>query len=325
MININLQTAKNVLTEEAECLVKMAGELGEEFTKAVAMMLEGNGRIVVTGIGKAGLVGRKISATLASTGSPSFFLHPAEGVHGDLGMVTPSDIVLALSNSGESNEVLAILPTLKVLGTPIITITSKVHSTLAKNSDIVLGIPVEREACPLGLAPTTSTTAMLALGDALAVALLQSRKFTPEDFALYHPGGALGRKLLLTVERLMHVGEDNPLVGMTATVKDAIIAMTTQGNLGATSVVDPDGRLVGILTDGDLRRLLKKYDHPLELCVTEVMTKNPKTISVGRMAAEAMHVMEEKGITVLPVIDEDRRPVGLIHLHDIIRGLTGLR
>lgn len=194
MISVDLQTAKNVLNEEAQCLVKMAGELGEDFTKAAAVMLDCTGRIVVTGIGKAGLVGRKISATLASTGSPSFFLHPAEGVHGDLGMVTPSDIVLALSNSGESNEVLAILPTLKVLGTPIITITSQKNSTLAKNSDIILTIPVEREACPLGLAPTTSTTAMLALGDALAIALLQSRQFTPEDFALYHPGGRFRKK-----------------------------------------------------------------------------------------------------------------------------------
>jgi arabinose-5-phosphate isomerase len=325
MNNANLQTAKNVLIEEADCLVKMAGLLGEAFMQAVSLMMGCNGRIVVTGIGKAGLVGRKISATLASTGSPSFFLHPAEGVHGDLGMVTPSDIILALSNSGESNEVLAILPTLKVLGTPIITITSKTNSTLAQNSDIILTIPVEREACPLGLAPTTSTTAMLALGDALAIVLLQSRKFTPEDFALYHPGGALGRKLLLTVERLMHVGEDNPIVDITATVKDAIIAMTTQGNLGATSIVDEEGRLVGILTDGDLRRLLKNYEQPLELKVADVMTKNPKTISGGRMAAEAMHVMEAKGITVLPVIDEERHPIGLIHLHDIIRGMTGLR
>lgn len=325
MTEFNIQAARNVLLEEAACLNKMAGELGDEFIRAVSLLLECSGRIIVTGIGKAGLVGRKISATLASTGTPSFFLHPAEAVHGDLGMVTSTDIVLALSNSGESYEVLAILPTLKVLGAPIITITSKTNSTLANNSDLILAIPVEREACPLGLAPTTSTTAMLALGDALAVSLLLSRRFTPEDFALYHPGGALGRKLLLTVESLMHTGENNPIVGMDSTVKDAIIAMTTQGNLGATSIVDTSGCLAGILTDGDLRRLLKKYNHPLELIVGEVMTKNPKTVSVGKMAAEAMHIMEEKGITVLPVIDHDRKPVGLIHLHDIIRGMTGLR
>jgi len=202
-------------------------------------------------------------------------------------MVTPDDVVLAFSNSGESGEVLALLPTLKILGTPLITITAKPESSLARNSDLVLPIPVEREACPLGLAPTTSTTAMLALGDALAIALLRAKKFTPENFALYHPGGALGRRLLLTVERLMHIDEENPLVAQDSTVKDAILVMTTRGNLGAASIVDDDGRLVGIVTDGDLRRLLKNYDQPLELKVRDVMTKNPKTIGKEKMAAEA--------------------------------------
>lgn len=324
MTDAELQLSKGLLREEAECLLKMADELGEEFSRAVNLMYQSAGRIVVTGIGKAGLIGRKISATLSSTGTPSFFLHPAEGIHGDLGMVTAADIVLALSNSGESGEVLAILPTLKILGTPVVTITAKPESSLAKNSDLVLRLPVEREACPLGLAPTTSTTAMLALGDALAIALLRAKKFTPENFALYHPGGALGRRLLLTVERLMHTGEENPLVSQESTVKDAILEMTTRGNLGAASIVDAEGCLVGILTDGDLRRLLKNYDHPLELMVREIMTKNPKTIGREKMAAEAMRVMELKEITVLPVVDGDNRPVGLIHLHDIIRGMTGM-
>lgn len=324
MSNDELQHARELLRDEAACLLKMADELGEEFSQAVAMMLRCEGRIVVTGIGKAGLVGRKISATLSSTGTPSFFLHPAEGVHGDLGMVTPDDVVLAFSNSGESGEVLALLPTLKILGTPLITITAKPESSPARNSDLVLPIPVEREACPLGLAPTTSTTAMLALGDALAIALLRAKKFTPENFALYHPGGALGRRLLLTVERLMHIDEENPLVAQDSTVKDAILVMTTRGNLGAASIVDDDGRLVGIVTDGDLRRLLKNYDQPLELKVRDVMTKNPKTIGKEKMAAEAMRVMEMNEITVLPVVDAGNRPIGLIHLHDIIRGMTGM-
>ena len=325
MNDLELKQAKEVLLEEAACLQQMGDSLGEEFLEAVNLILNSAGRVVVTGIGKAGLVGRKISATLSSTGTPSFFLHPAEGIHGDLGMVTPSDIVLALSNSGESGEVLAILPTLKILGTPVVTITAKPESSLAKNSDLVLTIPVQREACPMGLAPTTSTTAMLALGDALAVVLLRSRKFTPEDFALFHPGGALGRKLLLTVGKLMHTGEQNPIVREEDSVKDAILMMTTKGNLGATSVVDDEGHISGIVTDGDLRRLLKRSEHPLEQRVGEVMTKNPKTITSDKMAAEAMHLMEEKEITVLPVIDAERRPLGLIHLHDLIRGLTGMK
>lgn len=324
MTDVGLNQAREVLREEALCLQQLGEQLGSEFLSAVDCILKCSGRVVVTGIGKAGLVGRKISATLSSTGTPSFFLHPAEGIHGDLGMVTSSDVVMALSNSGESGEVLAVLPTLKILGTPIITITSKPDSTLGKNSDLVLAIPVEKEACPLGLAPTTSTTAMLALGDALAVVLLRSRNFTPEDFALFHPGGALGRRLLLTVERLMHTDEENPLVPENATVKEAIIVMTARGNIGAASVVDGDGRLTGILTDGDLRRLIKGHEQPLDMTVGEVMTRHPKTITPEKMAAEAMHIMEEKEITVLPVVDDQRRPLGIIHLHDIIRGMTGM-
>lgn len=321
-----LEQAKNVLRMEAEAVLKQADMLNGEFVRAVELILQCEGRVVVTGMGKSGHVGRKIAATLASTGTPSFFLHPAEGIHGDLGMVTPADMVIAISNSGENDEVLSILPTLKILGTPIISITESTQSTLAQNSEIALVVKVEREACPLGLAPTSSTTAVMAMGDALAIVLLEARHFKAEDYALFHPGGALGRKLLLTVEKLMRTGEENPTIFEDASVKDAVIAMTTRGNLGAAVIVDHQGLLLGIVTDGDLRRLLEKYDNPLSVPVSEVMTRNPKRITPDKMAAEAMHIMEGNGrrnITVLPVVDADGKAVGVIHLHDVIKGLTG--
>lgn len=320
-----LRQAKEVLLLEAECVKRQAEILGEDFVKAVEMIIRCRGRVVVTGMGKSGLVGRKISATLASTGTPSFFLHPGEAIHGDLGMVTPSDIVIAISQSGEVDEVLAILPTLKILGTPIISITGSKTSSLAENSDLVIVVEVEKEACPLGLAPTASTTAALALGDALAVALLKARNFKPEDFALFHPGGALGRRLLLTVEKLMHTGDENPVISEKKVIRDALIIMTNHGNHGAAVVVNENGFLTGIVTDGDLRRILNKYEEPLSLPIDQVMTRNPRTISKEKLAAEAMHIMEEKKITVLPVVDAEGRPVGIIHLHDIIKGLTGMK
>ncbi len=320
-----LRQAREVLLLEAECVKRQAEILGEDFVKAVEMIIQCRGRVVVTGMGKSGLVGRKISATLASTGTPSFFLHPGEAIHGDLGMVTPSDIVIAISQSGEVDEVLAILPTLKILGTPIISITGSKTSSLAENSDLVIVVEVEKEACPLGLAPTASTTATLALGDALAVVLLQARNFKPEDFALYHPGGALGRRLLLTVEKLMHTGERNPIISKDREVRDALIVMTTHGNHGAAVIVDENGVLTGIITDGDLRRILNKYREPLNLPIEQVMTHNPRTIAKDKLAAEAMHIMEEKKITVLPVVDSGGHPIGIIHLHDIIQGLTGMK
>ncbi|TCL64789.1 arabinose-5-phosphate isomerase [Hydrogenispora ethanolica] len=320
-----LEQAKEVLRIEAEAVKTIAEELDDSFARAVELILNCSGRIVVTGMGKSGLIGRKIAATLASTGTPSFFLHPGEAVHGDLGMVTPSDIVIAISSSGEVDEVLAILPTLKIIGTPIISITGNRDSSLAQNSDLVLMVQVEKEACPLGLAPTASTTATLALGDALAVVLLKTRNFTPEDFALYHPGGSLGRKLLLTVDKLMHTGEMNPVIPLDKTVKDAVIVMTSHGNHGAAVIVGERGRLAGIITDGDLRRILKNHDNPLTLPVERVMTRNPRSIGPEKLAAEAMHVMEAKNITVLPVIDTEGVAIGIIHLHDIIKGLTGMK
>ncbi len=320
-----LKQAREVLLLEAECVKRQAEILGEDFIKAVELILQCQGRVVVTGMGKSGLIGRKIAATLASTGTPSFFLHPGEGVHGDLGMVTTSDIVIAISQSGEVDEVLAILPTLKIIGAPIISITGSRSSSLADNSDLVLVVEVEKEACPLGLAPTASTTATVALGDALAVVLLNARNFKPEDFALFHPGGTLGRRLLLTVEKLMHTGEGNPVISQEKVIRDALIVMTSHGNHGAAVVVNEDGVLTGIVTDGDLRRILNKYQEPLMLPIEQVMTRNPRTVGKDKLAAEAMHIMEGKHITVLPVVDSGGHPVGIIHLHDIIQGLTGMK
>jgi arabinose-5-phosphate isomerase len=320
-----LRQAREVLKIEADTILDQINRLGEEFIQAVDLILNSTGRVVVTGMGKSGLIGRKIAATLASTGTPSFFLHPAEGIHGDLGMVTPQDVVIALSGSGQNDEILAILPTLKILGTPIISMTGSRTSDLARNSNIVLEIKVEKEACSLGLAPTASTTAHLAIGDALAVTLLGARNFTAENFALFHPGGALGRKLLLTVERLMYTGDKNPLIHQDKTIRDAVITMTTHGNHGAAIVTDDRGLLAGIVTDGDLRRIFEKYENPLTLPIKQVMTREPRTISKEKMAAEAMHIMEQKNITVLPVIDEAGLPIGIVQLHDIIKGLAGLK
>lgn len=320
-----LTHAREVLKLEAESVLKQGDSLGDDFIKAVELILQCKGRVVVTGMGKSGLVGRKIAATLASTGTPSFFLHPGEGIHGDLGMVTPADVVIAISNSGENEEILALLPTLKILGPALISMTRSALSTLGRNSDAVLVVAVEREACPLGLAPTSSTTAVMAMGDALALVLLEARDFKAEDFALFHPGGALGRKLLLTVEKLMHTGVENPVIGEASRVRDAVIAMTARGNHGAAVITDQAGVLLGIITDGDLRRILAKCDNPLELPVKKVMTTKPRTVGPEKMAAEAMHIMETKNITVLPVVDAQGMAIGVIHLHDIIKGLTGLK
>jgi len=319
-----LEEGKRLLRIEGEALLKQGDLLGAEFERAVEMILGTKGRVVVTGIGKAGLIGRKVSATFASTGTPSFFLHPAEGIHGDLGMVTGGDIILAFSNSGESDEVAALLPTLKILGTKIMAVTAQPQSTLGRNSDLVLELAVKDEACPLNLAPTTSTTLMLSVGDALAVALLKARDFKAENFALLHPGGALGRKLLLTVEMVMVTGEENPVINQNKQVKEAIFVITDKKK-GATNVVDDRGKLVGIVTDGDLRRHFERCNRPLSVMVSEMMTKGPKTITTEKLAAQAIHIMEANNITVLPVVDQEGRPIGLVHLHDLLKGVTGLK
>ncbi|WP_279386985.1 KpsF/GutQ family sugar-phosphate isomerase [Lucifera butyrica] len=316
-----VEQARKVLSIEAAAIEALIPRINGEFTRAVNMILKCKGRIIVTGMGKSGIIGKKIAATLASTGTPSFFLHPAEGIHGDLGMVTAKDSILALSNSGETSEILGILPTLKRIGAPIIALCGREDSTLVRNAEIFLDAGIEQEACPLGLAPTASTTAMLALGDALAIALLSSRKFTPDDFALYHPGGSLGRKLLLTVENIMHAGGENPVVTLDKTVKEALFVITDKG-LGATSVINDDGTLAGIITDGDIRRGLEKGLDFLNKPVDTIMTRTPRTITKDKLAAFALHVMENnkpRPITVLPVVDETCRAIGIIHLTDLLR------
>ena len=315
-----LKQAKEVMRIEADAILALAERINGDFSKAVEMMRACEGRVVVTGMGKSGIIGRKLSATLASTGTPSFFLHPAEGIHGDLGMVTGHDVVLALSNSGETSEVLGILPSLRRIGAAIIALSGASQSTLAKNADLFLDVGVEKEACPLGLAPTASTTALLAYGDALALALLSSRHFTAEEFAVFHPGGSLGRKLLLTVANVMHGEDDNPVVQEQLPVKDALFIITAKG-LGAASVVNGEGQLTGILTDGDIRRGLGQGLAFLERPVAELMTHNPKTITSARLAAEALHIMEKnkpRPITVLPVVDEAGRAVGMVHMTDLV-------
>lgn len=316
-----LEHAQDVLRMEAEAILELIPRVDANFAAAISLILECNGRTVITGMGKSGIIGRKMAATFASTGTPSFYLHPAEGIHGDLGMVTADDVVIALSNSGETGEVLNILPSLRRIGAKMIAMVGNANSTLAKNSDVVLDVGVGKEACPLGLAPTSSTTAALAYGDALALALLQKRNFTASQFAVFHPGGSLGRKLLLTVGNIMHSGDENPLVHSDTTVQDALFVITDKG-LGAVSVVDNDGKMLGVLTDGDIRRGLSKGVDFLQRSVVELMTKAPKTITADKLAAQALHLMESnkpKPITVLPVLDENKVVIGLLHMTDLVR------
>lgn len=321
MEDVMLEQARQVLRMEAEAVLEQVERIDEHFKAAVEMIMACPGRTVITGMGKSGIIGRKMAATLASTGTPSFYLHPAEGIHGDLGMVTEGDVVIALSNSGETGEVLHILPSLRRIGAKLIAMVGNPNSTLAKNSDIVLNVGVMREACPLGLAPTSSTTAALAYGDALALALLSKRKFTASQFAVFHPGGSLGRKLLLTVEDIMHSGTENPLVKADISVQDALFVITDKG-LGAVSVVDDDNKMLGVLTDGDIRRGLSKGVDFLKRPVTELMTASPKTITKEKLAAQALHIMESnrpKPITVLPVVDAENHVIGLLHMTDLVR------
>ena len=306
---------------EAEAILELVPRVDANFAAAVSLILECPGRTVITGMGKSGIIGRKMAATFASTGTPSFYLHPAEGIHGDLGMVTADDVVIALSNSGETGEILNILPSLRRIGAKIIAMVGNANSTLAKNSDVVLDVGVEKEACPLGLAPTSSTTAALAYGDAIALALLQKRNFTASQFAVFHPGGSLGRKLLLTVGNIMHKGEENPLVSAETTVQEALFVITDKG-LGAVSVVDEEGKMLGVLTDGDIRRGLSKGVDFLQRSVADLMTKAPKYITADKLAAQALHLMESnqpKPITVLPVLDENKVVIGLLHMTDLVR------
>jgi len=310
--------AREVLQVEAEAIRQLVGRIGSEFEKAVHLILSCRGHVVVTGMGKSGAIGRKIAATLSSTGTPSLFLHPAEGVHGDLGAITPNDVVLALSYSGETDELLAILPAIKRLGVPLIVMTGNPNSTLARAADVVLDVSVEREACPLNLAPTASTAAMLAMGDALALAAMKARRFTREDFARLHPAGALGRRLLLRVRDLMRTGERLAVVHFREPTKAAFAAIT-KARAGACVVVDDEGKLCGIVTDGDLRRALLRDVNLFNAPVTEVMTKSPKVIHPDALATEALRLMQNHQIDDLPVVDENGRPIGMLDVQDLLQ------
>jgi arabinose-5-phosphate isomerase len=313
-----IDLGRAVIETEAAAIKALLERLDERFEQACHYLLQCRGRIVVTGMGKSGHIGNKIAATLASTGSPAFFVHPGEASHGDLGMITSQDVVLALSNSGETSELLIILPLLKRLGTPLIAMTGNPGSTLARESEVHLDISVEKEACPLGLAPTSSTTSTLVMGDALAVALLQTRGFTAEDFALSHPGGTLGRRLLLHVSDIMHSGDALPVVTQERTLYDALEMMSAKG-LGMTAVVDAQGRLIGVYTDGDLRRTLNRPIDIHQLKVAEVVTRNCKTVAPDMLAAEALQMMDEKKINGLLVVDHEQQLVGAFNMHDLLR------
>ncbi|MBF8223040.1 KpsF/GutQ family sugar-phosphate isomerase [Halomonas sp. 328] len=310
-------SARRTLQLEQQALGALIPRLNGDFDQACRLLLGCRGRVVVTGMGKSGHIGGKLAATLASTGTPAFFVHPGEASHGDLGMITRGDVVIALSNSGETGEVTALLPLLKRLGTPLISLTGRPASTLARHADAHLDTGVEREACPLDLAPTASTTAALAMGDALAVALLEARGFTAEEFALSHPGGSLGRRLLLKVGDLMHQGKRLPTVPLGSPLRDALLEITRQG-LGFTCVVSSDGRLAGVYTDGDLRRTLDQHNDLSQLKVDDVMTRPGKRIGAEVLAAEAVRVMEDNRITALAVVDDAGRPVGALHMHDLL-------
>ncbi|MDE2089542.1 MAG: KpsF/GutQ family sugar-phosphate isomerase [Gammaproteobacteria bacterium] len=307
-----------VIDTEARAVAALAARIDRNFVQACQYLLACEGRIVVIGIGKSGHIGGKIAATLASTGSPAFFVHPAEASHGDLGMITGKDAVLALSNSGETEEILTILPLIKRLGVPLITLTGNPDSTLARAATVNIDVSVAQEACPLGLAPTASTTAALAMGDALAISLLESRGFTAEDFARAHPGGSLGRRLLLLISDIMHAGDGIPRVHEDALLSEALVEMTRKG-LGMTMVVDTNDTVIGVFTDGDLRRSL---DHGVDVHttpITEIMTRNCKTASPGMLAAEALRMMQVHKINALPVVDEQHKAVGALNMHDLLR------
>ena len=310
--------AARVLRIEADAILGLIPKLDDRFERAVELLRGCGGRVIVTGMGKSGLIGRKIAATLASTGTPAHFLHPAEGVHGDLGMVARGDVVLALSNSGETDEVLAILPPLKRLGVPIVLLTGNPTSALARQCEVVLDVSVPEEACPMNLAPTSSTTAALAVGDALALALLELRGLRPEDYAALHPRGALGWRALFRVSDLMLTGEAVPVVPEDTPLREVIVEMTRKRK-GMTTVIDRVGRLAGVITDGDLRRLHLTGKSVDDLSAGQVASREPKTIRSEELASKALEVMETWQITSLVIVDEARRPVGLIHLHDILR------
>lgn len=315
----SIKQAKKILKIEAEAVAALINRIDESFVRGIDILYACTGKIVVSGMGKSGIIGKKIAATLSSTGTPALFLNPAEGSHGDVGMVSRGDVVLAISNSGETEEIIRILPSLKRLDIKIVSLTGNMKSTLARVSDVALDVSVREEACSMGLAPTASTTAALAMGDAIAITLLKKKGFTAEDFAVFHPAGNLGRRLLLTVADLMHTGSDIPLVKGDMLMKDAIIEISCR-RLGITAVTDGEGKLQGVITDGDLRRGLEKWSEGFfSLSASEVMTPRPKTIPKKILAAKAVALMEKYSITVLIVADNENNIEGVIHLHDLLK------
>ena len=313
-----VEKGKEVVRIELGAIAALEHHIDDRFEKAVTMISSGTGRVIITGMGKSGLVARKIVATMNSTGTPAVFLHPTDAIHGDLGIVSKDDVVIVISKSGETEEIYQLIPLFKRIGTRLIAMVGNPNSRLARNAEVVLDISVPAEACPHDLAPTSSTTATLVLGDALAVALLEQRNFTREDFAMFHPGGNLGKRLLLKAEEMMITGDGIPIVKRAVSLKDAIIVMTSK-RLGATCVVNDDGSLAGIITDGDLRRLLQRTTDVGSFTAEEIMTKNPHTISPGILAAVALQDMEHYNITQLVVVDARHKPVGVIHLHDLVK------
>lgn len=314
-----LDIAKKVLKTEADAVSALIEKLNSNFEKAIEIIYRSKGRVVVTGMGKSGLIGKKIAATLASTGTPAFFLHPAEATHGDLGMVTSDDVIIAISNSGETDEIVGLLPFLKRFNVSLISMTGNSDSTLSKASDVNLDVSVKEEACPFGVVPTASTTATMAMGDAIAVAMLMKRGYKEEDFAFFHPGGSLGKKLFIKVKDLMHTGNALPVVSPHISVIKAVMEISSK-RLGLTIVADKDEKLLGIITDGDVRRGIEKWDKAFfDMKAVEAMTKNPKTISEDELAAKALSIMESFSITSLVVPDDEGRAKGIIHLHDILK------
>jgi len=313
-----IQSGQRVIDIETAATQALRNRIDDNFRKACELILQCKGRVIITGMGKSGHIGNKIAATLASTGTPSFFVHPGEASHGDLGMITGEDVVIGISNSGKTDEVVNIVPLIKRKGARLISMAGDSSSPLATQSDVHLDISVAEEACPLGLAPTASTTATLVMGDALAVALLEARGFTADDFALSHPGGSLGRRLLLLVENIMHTGDKIPLIQQGITISRALLEMSSKG-LGMTGVTNDAGELVGIFTDGDLRRMLDQGMNVQTTMIEDVMTKNPKTIQPHILAVEALNIMEQNKITALMVVDANGKPAGALNMHDLLR------
>ena len=314
----SIETAKEVLEIEAKSIVDLKNRLGQEIEEAVDILYNCKGRVIVTGMGKSGHIGRKIAATLSSTGTPSYFLHPAESTHGDSGILTRDDVVIAISNSGETSELMNLLPLIKRFSVPLISMTGKIDSTLAKMGDVVLNIAVEKEACPLGKAPTASTTVTLALGDAIAICLLKKRGFSEEDFLMYHPSGALGKKKLVKVSDLMISDERMPVISQDKSFLD-VVRFISEKKLGCAILTDMGGLMQGVLTDGDIRRILLAHHNVENLIAKDIMTKNPKTVSADSIATKALAIMEKYSITSLAVVDENGKPVGIIHVHDLLK------